>query len=347
VGRVIQGLADTIDGRISGGVAEDPAGAVGAIFPHGQGGFEMRLGDDGAAIEGGVDGAQAEDLGFGSIGGGAVEAWARAAEARVTIVPELAGGWVAAEGPLRYATHPVEGAAQLAGHSGESFRGKIAAIRKALASARAGPEATIGEAIVRAGAMKLLRELVLGDVADEADVRPGGLKRMMAVEGTEIAAIPGAAKQRGKVTILPCDCLEHAGKFLGEHEEAAIGGGLLVAQGVDKAVGGEAGGGDAAIDPKVVDLGEEAADLAPACTLAGLARFADEDNEQIKAVPGGLDHAMWAGPNHVAKGGKELQQNGGGIGLGVGGNGADDAACEAIGCCWGQYGPGSGSLGGR
>ena len=149
------------------------------------------------------------------------------------------------------------------------------------------------------------------------------------------------------MTVLPCECMEHAGKFLGEHEEAAIGGGLLVAQGVDKAVGGEAGGGDAARDPKVVDLGEEAGDLAPACTLAGLARFADEDNEQIQAVPGGLDHAVRAGPNHVAKGGKELQQNGDGIGLGVGGDGADDAAGEAVGGCRGQCGPGSGSGRGR
>src|ERR1700691_5177369 len=41
---------------------EEEAGAGLAIVPHGQGGVEMRGIDEGAAIEGGVDGAEAENL---------------------------------------------------------------------------------------------------------------------------------------------------------------------------------------------------------------------------------------------------------------------------------------------
>ena len=112
--------------------------------------------------------------------------------------------------------------------------------------------------------MEMLDEFMLGDVADEADVSPGSLQRMMAVEGAEIAGIPGASEQRGKMTALPTESLEYTGKLLGEQEETAVGGRILVAQGVDEAVGGEAGGGYAALDPTAVDLREKTRDLAPA-----------------------------------------------------------------------------------
>jgi hypothetical protein len=191
--------------------------------------------------------------------------------------------------------------------------------------------------------MEMLDEFLLGDVADEADVSPGSLQRMVAVEGAEIAGIPGASEQRGEMTGLPSERLEYTGKLLGEEEETAVGGRILVAQGLDEAVGGEAGGGYAAIDPRGVDFREETRDLAPAWTFAGLAGFADEHDKEIQAVACGLDHAVRGGPDYIAESGEELQQNGGRVGFGVGGNGADDTAGEAVICGGSKCGPGWGS----
>jgi hypothetical protein len=81
------------------------------------------------------------------------------------------------------------------------------------------------------------------------------------------------------VTLLPAEHVEDGGELLGEDEEAAVGGRLFITQGVDEAAGRETGGGDAAGDPRVVDFREEAADLAPAGSLAGLAGFAYQDKE--------------------------------------------------------------------
>ena len=43
-----------------------------AVIPDGHWGVKMGGFDEGAAIEGGVDGTEAENLGFGTAGGGAV-----------------------------------------------------------------------------------------------------------------------------------------------------------------------------------------------------------------------------------------------------------------------------------
>ena len=224
----------------------------------------MGQSNDGAAIENGVGCAEPENLGFGAIGGGTVDSGPVLAQVFVMSVPELACGCIAAEGPLGTGFHPVKNAAHIAGESGNGFRGEAAAVGETLASAHAGPEAAVGETVVRAGAMEMLHELMLGDVADEADVGAGRLQRMAAVKGAEIAGIPGAPEQRGKMTALPSEGLENTGKLLGEQEETAVGGRILVAQGVDEAVGGEAGGGYAVIDPRVVNFREETGDLAPA-----------------------------------------------------------------------------------
>ncbi len=58
-----------------------------AVVPHGQGGVEMGDFDLGAAIEGGVEGAEAEDLGFGAAGGGAVGVLAALAQGGIAIHP--------------------------------------------------------------------------------------------------------------------------------------------------------------------------------------------------------------------------------------------------------------------
>jgi hypothetical protein len=61
-----EGLADAPGSRIYGSDVEKEAGAGLTVVPYGQGGFEMGGFDEGAAIEGGVDGTEAENLAFGS-----------------------------------------------------------------------------------------------------------------------------------------------------------------------------------------------------------------------------------------------------------------------------------------
>jgi hypothetical protein len=61
---------------------------------------------------------------------------------------------------------------------------------------------------------------------------------------------------------------------------------------VEDGAGCGAGGGHAARRPERVGFGEEAGDLAPTGPFAGLARFADENDEEIEAVTGGTDAAV-------------------------------------------------------
>jgi hypothetical protein len=47
-------------------------------------------------------------------------------------------------------------------------------------------------------------------------------------------------------------------------------------------------------------------------------------------VAGGIDHAVRSGADHVAKGGQKLEQNGGGMRLGVRSDGADGEPGVAV-----------------
>jgi len=67
----VEGLADAPGGGIDGGSVEEEAGTGAAVFPYGQGGLEVASVDERAAIECGIDGAKAQDLGFGAAGCGA------------------------------------------------------------------------------------------------------------------------------------------------------------------------------------------------------------------------------------------------------------------------------------
>jgi hypothetical protein len=69
------GNLNAIGGDVTGGSAEEFRGGGGAVLPCGESGLEMGHGDEGAAIEGGVDGTETQDLGFGAAGGGSEEAW--------------------------------------------------------------------------------------------------------------------------------------------------------------------------------------------------------------------------------------------------------------------------------
>ena len=99
---------------------------------------------------------------------------------------------------------------------------------------------------------------------------------------------------------------------------------------MEDAVGCGAGGGDAARGPARVDFGEETGDLAPAGSFAGLARFADQDDEEIEAVTGGADAAVRGGADEVAEGGQELEEDGSGIGFGVRGKAADGETGKTV-----------------
>ena len=71
----VDGFQDTVGGVVTGGCAEEERGAGGAVVPHREGSLKVRQPDDGAAVENRVYGAEAQNLGFGATGGGAVEAW--------------------------------------------------------------------------------------------------------------------------------------------------------------------------------------------------------------------------------------------------------------------------------
>ena len=57
--------------------------------------------------------------------------------------------------------------------------------------------------------------------------------------------------------------------------------------------------------------------------LGWLARgFADQHDEKVEAMAGGIDIAVGAGTGGVAEGGPKVEKNSGGMGLGVRGQGA-------------------------
>jgi hypothetical protein len=99
---------------------------------------------------------------------------------------------------------------------------------------------------------------------------------------------------------------------------------------MDETTRWQAGGGYAAADPEVIHFREEAADLAPAGSLAGFAGFADQDDEEVQTVTGGFHHTVRGRPYKVAEGGEELEENGGRIGFGVRRDGADDPPGDTV-----------------
>ncbi len=153
---------------------------------------------------------------------------------------------------------------------------ETAAFGQALAALDESPETAVGKSVVGFGGVEMLGELALGDVGNERDMGGGRLHWPAAIEGAEMAGIPGAAEQGREVAPGPPHGMERGGEFLREHEEAPIGGRLLIAQSIDKATRGQASGGDAGIDPRPIDCREEAADLVPTGPLAGLTGFADQ-----------------------------------------------------------------------
>jgi hypothetical protein len=95
--------------------------------------------------------------------------------------------------------------------------------------------------------------------------------------------------------------------------------------------------------PERVCFGKEAGNLAPAGPFAGLARFTDEDHEEIETVARGTDAAVRGWADEVAEGGQELEEDGSRIGFGVWGEARNDAARDTVEgrdgkCGWRQRG---------
>ena len=109
---------------------------------------------------------------------------------------------------------PVEGTAQLAGYRGVPLGWKAATLGQGLGAVHAGPETTVGKAVVRFGAAEVVGKLALGDVADDADMCRGGLERAMAIGGAEVAAVPGTAEERGELAGLAAEHVEDGGELL-------------------------------------------------------------------------------------------------------------------------------------
>jgi hypothetical protein len=176
----------------------------------------------------------------------------------------------------------------------------------------------------------VLGELSFGDVTHEADMSRSGLDREAAVEAAKIAAVPGATEQRGELAGFAAQGVENGGEFLREQEETAVGDRLLIPQRMQD--GGKCGasGGDAMCRPVQVCFGKEAGDLAPAGPFAGLARFADEDHEEVETVARGTDTAVRGWADEVAEGGQELEEDGSRIGFGVWGEARNDATRDTV-----------------
>ena len=286
--------------------------------------------DEGAAIESGVDGAEAENLGFGAAGGGSVYFGAALAQDRIAFMPELPGDVGAVEVDFAVALRPVEGAAQFTGYGAKLVRREAAAVGQGLAATHVGPEAAVGKAAVRFAASEVVGKLAGRDMGDHAEVRIGGAEEMGSIVRVKVAAIPGGAEQRGELAGVVAEQMEDGGELLGEEEEAAIAVGLLIAQGMEDAVRSGASRRHAARDPTRVGFGEEAGDLTPAGSFAGLAGLADQYDEEIEAVTGRAGHAVRPRAGHVAEGGKELQKDGRGIGFGVQREALDSEAGQAV-----------------
>jgi hypothetical protein len=192
----LDGFADTVGDRVSGGGAEEEGGARVAVIPYGEGSLEMRQADDGGGVQGGVDGAE-------GAGPGLRRGWWRrragpdGAGSRQDSGPARGRGLPHhGEEDFGSSGGPVESVAEFAGNRGEIAGAEASAFGEAVAALHPGPEAAVGESVLRFGAGEILGELTLGDMGNEADVGSGGLQVLVHPEVGEIAAVPGAAEQR-------------------------------------------------------------------------------------------------------------------------------------------------------
>lgn len=160
----------------------------------------------------------------------------------------------------------------------------------------------------------------------------GGLQVLAHIRCVEMATIPGAAEEGRQVAVSSLEGMEDGSELFRECEKPDVGGLLPIAQCIDEAAGGKARTGDAGGEPWLVDLSEEAGDLIPTSSLAGLAGIADEDDVEVEAVAGGIYQAVGPASDEVAEGGEKLEEQGGGMSFGVGRDGLDGESGESIEC---------------
>ena len=193
----LKSLEDAIGDGVCDRGTEEGAGRIGTVVPEGEGCLKVGQLDDGAAVESGVEGAQAEYLSFGTTGGGGAESGMGLTQDGVVVVPKFGGGRVASKAEFALALYPLDGQAETARDGGLLFGVDVAAIGEALAALHAGPQAAVGEAVVGFGAAKRLGKLALGDVTDEAEMASADIKEGVTVEQARRCAILSAAQQRG------------------------------------------------------------------------------------------------------------------------------------------------------
>ena len=111
----VKSLADASGRGIDGSSVEKETGAGAAVVPYSQGGMEMARFGDRTAVESGIDGAEAQDLSFGSAGSGSVYIRAAVAQAGIHVIPQFLSGWAAVEDEAGLGVDPIQGTAQLAG----------------------------------------------------------------------------------------------------------------------------------------------------------------------------------------------------------------------------------------
>jgi hypothetical protein len=124
----IKSLADAAGRGVDGSRVEEETGAGAAVIPYSQGGMEMAKFDHRTAVESGIEGTEAQDLGLGTAGGGSVYIGAAMAQTGITIVPQLLCGWAAAEDEAALGVDPVQSAAQVAGQGRQLLRRESAAV---------------------------------------------------------------------------------------------------------------------------------------------------------------------------------------------------------------------------
>ena len=106
---------------------------------------------------------------------------------------------------------------------------------------------------------------------------------------------------------------EQPGELRLQHQAALVGHAQVLVAGAVADLGDQrlaAGdpGQDAPAGPARVDLGEQVADLRPGGALAGPAGLADQHDIQAGRVRGGVGDGVGAGPDDVAGGGQEGEQ---------------------------------------
>src|SRR5271156_5435653 len=119
-----------------------------AIVPYGEGGLEMRQTDEGGGVEGRVNGAEPQDLGLSTAGGGAAQAGPELAQDGIAVVPEFTGSSVTAKEDFRSRCGPVKGVAEFAGDGSQIASAEASTVGNAAAAMHPGPETAIGKTIL-------------------------------------------------------------------------------------------------------------------------------------------------------------------------------------------------------